>query len=328
MFLSRSLGVARSAALRAPLTAPRVLLTRPPVYPRVLSYPVRRWNHQDQSGRDGKPPASKLPNFPKPPSDGKPQPGSEAEINAEQAAEVNAESSPKRPLPDLRQGLPSTFEEEFLKNSKTEEQSGPEIDITDADPKSKSGGGGQREIPKSAYESSIERRRNRIARFFYISITASLLASALWAGREWEDEESEKAHPDAPSGWGVMLWYNRSKARIKDQLGYYTEPTFPKLLPDKTGQLEALPPYTLVLSLEDLLVHEEWSRENGWRIAKRPGLDFFLMYLSRHYEICLFTSIPMAMADPIIKKMDPYHFIVWPLFREATRYDQGDYVKV
>lgn len=44
-------------------------------------------------------------------------------------------------------------------------------------------------------------------------------------------------------------------------------------------------PYTLILDLEGLLVHAEWTREHGWRTAKRPGVDYFLLYLSQFYEV-------------------------------------------
>ena len=121
-----------------------------------------------------------------------------------------------------------------------------------------------------------------------------------------------------------MLMYDRARARLSSQMGYYTEPTFPKLLPD----LDPAPPYTLVLSLEDLLVHSEWTREHGWRTAKRPGVDYFLRYLSQYYELVIFTSLPSTSADPVIRKLDPFRVVMWPLFREATRYEKGEYIKV
>ncbi len=30
---------------------------------------------------------------------------------------------------------------------------------------------------------------------------------------------------------------------------------------------------TLVLDLDDLLVHKEWTRQSGWKIFKRPGVQ-------------------------------------------------------
>jgi len=114
--------------------------------------------------------------------------------------------------------------------------------------------------------------------------------------------------------------------RTKTILTYYQEPAFEKLLPDPDPAFER--PYTLCIGLEDMLVHSEWSREHGWRVAKRPGADFFLRYLSQYYELVLFTTIPFAIAEPLVRKLDPYHFITYPLFREATKYQNGEIVKV
>jgi import inner membrane translocase subunit TIM50 len=80
--------------------------------------------------------------------------------------------------------------------------------------------------------------------------------------------------------------------------------------------------------MEDLLIHSEWSREHGWRMAKRPGVDYFLRYLSQYYELVIFTSQPWAVAEPVIRKLDPFHIVTWPLFREATLYEKGEYIKV
>jgi import inner membrane translocase subunit TIM50 len=121
------------------------------------------------------------------------------------------------------------------------------------------------------------------------------------------------------------MW-NRAKARFDDQLGYYTEPTFQKLLPDPVPGMAR--PYTLVISMEDMLVHSEWSREHGWRLAKRPGMDYFLRYLQQYYEIVMWTSQPYGLVEALFKKIDPFGIISWPLFREATRYENGEYVKV
>ena len=240
-------------------------------------------------------------------------------------------------LPDLRQGIPSTFEAEFLKQSsdasepqQPQEKAHHELDITENHTRSEHGtkggrgGSGEDDLPKSAYETSIDKRRNEIANYMYMVLAAFGLVGTVYLGRNWETEEEEKAHPDTPSGWGFKLFWDRIKARMSNSLGYYTEPTFPKLLPD----MDMRPPYTLVVSLEDLMIHSEWTRQHGWRTAKRPGIDYFLRYLCPYYEIVLFTSMPLASAEPILRKLDPYQIIMWPLFREATRYDNGDYVKV
>ena len=183
---------------------------------------------------------------------------------------------------------------------------------------------GGRDIPN--YESSLDRKRARMANLMYVLFLLAGAGGVAYLGRNWETEEEAKAHPDVPSGWGFGLMYNRAKARLGDITSYYKDPAFPKLLPDEDPNMRQ--PYTLVLSLEDLLVHSEWSREHGWRVAKRPGVDYFLRYLNQYYELVLFTSVPSMMADQVLRKLDPYRIIRWPLFREATKYKDGEYIKV
>jgi len=150
----------------------------------------------------------------------------------------------------------------------------------------------------------------------------------MYLGRNWSTDEEEKKYSDAPSGWGMGLFYKRVKARLGSNLDYYNDPVFTKLLPDEDKDPNRRFPFVLVLSLEDLLIHNEWTRESGWRIAKRPGLDYFLRYLCQYYEIVLFTSQPSAMASQVYQKLDPYRIIQWPLYREATLYKDGGYIKV
>jgi import inner membrane translocase subunit TIM50 len=255
--------------------------------------------------------------------------------SAEQNTDPTTESpqQPQKPLPDLRQGIPSTFGEEFgaaeTKESAHRHEHDPNNITEDPTREPQPGGSGGREsgeLPKSAYETSTDRRRNRLANYSYLATLGFGVLGAIYLGRDWESEEEARAHPDVPRGWGVGAIYNRARARLSSQMGYYTEPTFPKLLPDMDPATR--PPMTLVLSLEDLLVHSEWSTKHGWRTAKRPGVDYFLRYLSQYYELVIFTSVRSMDADPIIRKLDPFRIVMWPLFREATRYEKGEYIKV
>jgi len=147
-------------------------------------------------------------------------------------------------------------------------------------------------------------------------------------GRNWDTEQEELANADAPNGWSLGQMYARAAARINGQKAYYTEPTFQKLLPDKDKIPGGAPELTLVLSLEDLLLHSEWTTQHGYRLAKRPGLDYFLRYLSSQYELVIFTTVKSMDGDPIIRKLDPFRLVMWPLFREATRFEKGEYIKV
>lgn len=237
------------------------------------------------------------------------------------AAEAEAQSK----LPDLTQGIPSTLQYETI--DKDGKKNLPAFDLTEASEDGPGGRGPRGELPTSAYTTSAERKRLRMANYMYAAFAASALAGTIYLGRNWETEEEEVKHAtEAPSGWNLGLMWARAKARLFDQLNYYNEPAFPKLLPDVDPIFER--PYTLVLSLEDLLIHSEWTREHGWRMAKRPGVDYFLRYLSQYFELVIWTSQPMGMAEQVIRKFDPFHIVMWPLFREATLYENGEYVKV
>lgn len=222
-------------------------------------------------------------------------------------------------LPDLTQGIPSTLEQETAGAT-------DRATLAALEPTASSGGGRQKgELPASAYVSSSERRRQKVANYLFAGAFGLAVAGTAYLGRDWDEEEA-KRFPDVPNGWGLGLWWRRASTRMGDLLSYYHEPAFEKLLPDPDPVYGR--PYTLCISLEDMLVHSEWTREHGWRIAKRPGADYFLHYLSQYYELVLFTTVPFAMGEPMLRKLDPYRFIVFPLFREATKYKDGQIVKV
>ncbi|KAI4140812.1 MAG: hypothetical protein L6R39_005645, partial [Caloplaca ligustica] len=224
------------------------------------------------------------------------------------SADAQAEQQePQRPLPDLTQGIPSTLDAELNQAEQASRAQTGGLKTTDDPSQTSTGGrrgGGGGDLPRSANITSMERRWNRLVNYMYAALFSSALLGTIYLGRNWESEEEERKHPNAPSGWGFGLFYNRASARLANTLDYYNEPAFEKLLPDPDPAWER--PYTLVLSLEDLLVHSEWTREHGWRMAKRPGVDYFLRYLSQYYELVIFTSLPSMTGDPIIRKLDPY----------------------
>lgn len=250
--------------------------------------------------------------------------------------EQPTESQPSGPLPDLRQGIPSTFDFEFMKKDASAQNPTEQKVTGEETPEStpeaagfggrRGGDGEDEQYRREDYETSFDKRRARMANYGYISLLAFAAAGTAYFTRPYgADETPQGLEPEHITGWAPQSMYARVKNRMSSQAAYYTEPTFQKLLPEVPESQR--PPFTLVLSLEDLLIHSEWSREHGWRTAKRPGVDYFLKYLSQYYELVLFTSVPVAMADPVIKKLDPFHIIQWPLFREATKYENGEYVK-
>lgn len=68
---------------------------------------------------------------------------------------------------------------------------------------------------------------------------------------------------------------------------------------------------TLVLDLDNLLVHSDWSRKRGWRTFKRPGAEDFLRLMSQYYEVVVYTSQLPTYADPILDRLDPNRYIAY-----------------
>ncbi|PFH62162.1 hypothetical protein XA68_14831 [Ophiocordyceps unilateralis] len=223
--------------------------------------------------------------------------------------------TPLHNLPDLTRGIPSTLEEELQK-----QVSRPSAALQTVDAEGR-GRRGRRET----YVPSSERNRSWWIRFVLFATAVGSSCAIVHMGRNWDDSIEANRHPEAPNGWSLRLWWQRVKARMGESVSYYQDPAFEKLLPDPDPSFER--PYTLCLSLDDLLIHSEWSREHGWRIAKRPGMDYFVRYLSQYYELVLFTSVPFSYAEPLVRKLDPFRFIMWPLYREATKFEDGEIVK-
>lgn len=248
---------------------------------------------------------------------------------AEEVEDVELQQ-PSRPLPDLTKGIPSTLEAELSQFQKKSDKAEDKFNITEdpENPAPSGGGRGGGELPRSAYVSSSDRRRSAAVKYVYFGISVGAIGYALYLGRDWESEEEKEAHPEVPNGYSPGLIYNRARARLGTTVSYYSDPVTTKLLPDEDPDPNLRMPFVLVLSLEDMLIHSEWTRQSGWRVAKRPGVDYFLRYLSQYYELVLFTSQPSFSVDQILRKLDPYSIIRWPLFREHTTYKDGGYVKV
>jgi len=153
---------------------------------------------------------------------------------------------------------------------------------------------------KDNKENSGEQETHFLRNIFLFS-SAIGLSSLLYYGRPFEKTDSLK--PEA--------WIERSKKRIDDKKNAEKK-LLPDLLPEPYGH-----PYTLVLNLDDTLISVEWEREKGWRIAKRPGLDFFIQYLSNFYEIVVVSTSSPIIAAPLIDKIDPYGLIMYRLYKDS-----------
>ncbi|KAG0251274.1 mitochondrial inner membrane protein required for protein import [Mortierella polycephala] len=145
-------------------------------------------------------------------------------------------------------------------------------------------------------------------------------------GYPYPDEEGIKDAERHPDEWLLRGFARRAYER---GLGFYEEATNPiwdKLLPDPLPA-PYQQPYTLVINLDNTLIHSTWDKDHGWRVAKRPGAEYFLAYMFQHYEIVIFTTQTADTALRILEKLDPYQYAPYRLFRESTRYIDGKHVK-
>ena len=115
-----------------------------------------------------------------------------------------------------------------------------------------------------------------------------------------------------------------------DMVKPLTESSHSKLLPN--WPLPIVPPdtplpMTLVVGLEETLVSSTWSRKYGWRHAKRPGVDEFLEQLSKSFEIVIFTYTQHAFAEPVCYNVDKKGYVLHRLYKDATKYVDGEHVK-
>ncbi|CAG8491747.1 3813_t:CDS:10 [Paraglomus brasilianum] len=155
-----------------------------------------------------------------------------------------------------------------------------------------------------------------------VTMIGSTIALILYSGRPFESDRENK-YKDL--GF-FAAWYKRLRARFEDLLQFFMEPPSDKLLQDK-DTLPNFPPLTLVINLEETLIHSTWDRQHGWRFAKRPGLDYFLAYMANLYELVIWTAQPTYTAEPLLLKLDPLGMAPFKLTRDQTRYVDGKHVK-
>jgi import inner membrane translocase subunit TIM50 len=113
---------------------------------------------------------------------------------------------------------------------------------------------------------------------------------------------------------------------MRDMTKVYTDPAHETLLPGPLPH-QYQPPYTVIIEMKDILVHSEYDRNEGWRLRKRPGVEYFLRSLAGVYEIVLFTSELPYVAEPVVAKLDPDGIIMYHLFRDSTKYEKGVHIK-
>lgn len=188
----------------------------------------------------------------------------------------------------------------------------------------------QQKRRKRSKKTSGDLKRERWANIFYVVLFGFSAAGAAYMVRPWDEGENQYLEPgEEPigDGYSPQLMYQRFNKRWKSLFTVFSEPGTEKLLPDSPPEPYKRP-LTLVISLEDLLTHSEWTPQHGWRTAKRPGLDYFLLYLSGYYEIVLFASNYLIYVEKTIQKLDPHNaYFAYVLCKEAAKYKNKKVIK-
>ncbi|KAJ7281664.1 HAD-like domain-containing protein [Mycena rebaudengoi] len=173
--------------------------------------------------------------------------------------------------------------------------------------------------------SSREQKRRALGRVSLAVLVLGFGINVAYMGRDW-DESELKAKKLTLENAPATRW-GRTRERFTDVFDYFNKPAWPELLPPAYPPPHQKP-YTLLISIDDLLVTSTWDRQHGWRTAKRPGVDYFIAYISQFYEVVVFTTQHSYTAAPILEKLDRYNFYInHRLFREATRSINGKIVK-
>lgn len=115
------------------------------------------------------------------------------------------------------------------------------------------------------------------------------------------------------------------RSTIEGHVMGFTEPTSDKLLPDLHPQQQHV--FTLVLDLNETLIHSDWQRGRGWRTFKRPGVDAFLEHMANFYEVVVYSDQIPTSLEPIIDRLDTKGCISARLSRPATKYQDGKHYR-
>lgn len=134
-----------------------------------------------------------------------------------------------------------------------------------------------------------------------------------------------KTYAEEPT---VLAYLYRARDKVQSVYSFYLDPPPEVLLPPLVPPEYRPSEYTLVLDLEDTLIHTEWTVQHGYRIIKRPGMDYFLKYCASNlFEVVVFCDSEIMDLITYLELLDPEHFITHRLFKGHKRTVNGHSLK-
>eukprot|EP00850_Spirogloea_muscicola_P020930 SM000231S07477 [mRNA] locus=s231:47708:50703:+ [translate_table: standard] len=120
-------------------------------------------------------------------------------------------------------------------------------------------------------------------------------------------------------------YYLDTRVSLEEQLRNFKAPSSDTLLPALAPNEQHV--YTLVVDLNDTLIHTDWKRDRGWRTFKRPGVEAFLDNMAQYFEIVVFSDQLNTFVDPILDRVDQKGCIRYRLYRDGTQYTNGQFLR-
>lgn len=105
-------------------------------------------------------------------------------------------------------------------------------------------------------------------------------------------------------------------------MSQYANKPKPPFLPPKEKNVK----YTLVLDMDETLIHTKEIQNGKSLFLERPYCQEFLDEMDKHYEIVVFTAAVKEYADKILDSIDEKKRISHRLYREHTRIE--DFVSI
>ncbi|XP_071962632.1 mitochondrial import inner membrane translocase subunit TIM50-like [Antedon mediterranea] len=164
--------------------------------------------------------------------------------------------------------------------------------------------------------------------FFAVGSIGAALLSFYELGQPPIDDNGNRIPDEYDGKFILYAYFMRGIQGFQNYRKMIVEPSAEKLLPDPLTEPYYQPPYTLVLEMTNVLVHPEWTYSTGWRFKKRPGVDYFLQQVGPPiFEVVIYTREMAFTAYPLLDSLDPQGYIMYRLFRDATKYANGTHIK-
>jgi len=150
------------------------------------------------------------------------------------------------------------------------------------------------------------------------------------------DHQMQEEHENNNNGTAKAMYNDQDAEQAVPQAAIERVKLLAPLHPDDKGKK------CLVLDLDETLVHSSFRAVPGADfvipvqiedvvhfvyVAKRPGVDKFLVEMAKYYEIVIYTASLNKYADPLLDLLDPNRVIRARLFRESCVFYEGNYVK-